>query len=123
MGFLERGKRFFNLQSEHRCFFVGRTNIVLWRVFLVLHHLMSFIIECILRNLASDTELVVWGTQRGLDRLETWGCAKLLECNKAKCKVLHLVWGNPMHKNRLGREWIESSPEKTRRCWWMRGWT
>ena len=32
--------------------------------------------------------------------------------NKAKYKVLHLGCSNPKHKHRLGREWIESSPEE-----------
>ena len=31
---------------------------------------------------------------------------------KTKCKVLHVGQVNPKHKYRLGRGWIESSPEE-----------
>lgn len=43
--------------------------------------------------------------QRDRDGLESWVHMNVV---KAKCKVLHLVQGNPKDEYRLSEEWIES---------------
>ena len=79
--------------------------------------------ESTLSKFASDTKLcgavdLLEGRvtiQRNLDRLERWARPTLMKFNKAKHKVLHMGQGNLKHKYRLGREWIENSPEE--RTW------
>ena len=50
--------------------------------------------------------------QRDLGRLKRWAHANLMKFSEAEFKVLHLGWGNPKCRCRLGGEWLESSPEE-----------
>jgi len=52
------------------------------------------------------------GIQRDLDMLERCAHVNLIKINKAKCKVLHLIQGNPKHRYRLGGEWLENSHDE-----------
>ncbi|GAB0207568.1 triadin [Grus japonensis] len=77
-------------------------------------------IECTLSKFAQNAKLCDAlhtlerrdSIQRDLDRLERWARVSRMKFNKAKCKVLHMGWHNPKHNYRLGRDWIESSPEE-----------
>lgn len=74
-------------------------------------------LECTLSRFADDTKLCGAvdvqerrdAIQRDFDRLERWDCVNLMKFSEAKGKVLHLSWGNPNHKHRLGEEWIKNS--------------
>lgn len=78
-------------------------------------------IECPLSEFADNTKLSVAAgllegrnaIQKDLDRLEDCVLVNLMKFYKAKCKVLHLSYGNSQHQYRLGVNALRMALQRT----------
>ncbi|CAM4687652.1 unnamed protein product [Lepidochelys kempii] len=74
-------------------------------------------VDCTLSKFADETKLggevdtleCRDRIQKALDKSEDWAKRNLMRVNKDKYRVLHLGRKNPMHRYRLGAEWLGSS--------------
>lgn len=56
--------------------------------------------------------------QSDLDRLKSWAITNYIKFNRSECWILHLGRGNSGYTDKLGNDWLESSPvERDLRVW------